>query len=70
MAILGTLAVFGGAWFAIYSLLSLLTFGSVALDLIAKLVGLIAGVILAVRVRREVKSQPPYISNTPYGWWP
>jgi len=70
MAVFGTFAVFGGTWFAIYSLLSLLTFGSVVLDGVAKLVGLALGLFLAVRVRREVKARPAYVSDSPYGWWP
>jgi membrane associated rhomboid family serine protease len=70
IAILGTFAVFAGTWLAVFSLLSLLTFGSSSLGWIAQLMGIVAGIVVAVLVRKEAKTQPPYISKSPYGWWP
>ena len=70
MAILGTFMVFGGTTAAVFSLLSLLTSASVRLELMAKLIGAVAGVLAAIHVRREARIRPEYVSNTPYGWWP
>jgi hypothetical protein len=70
MAILGTFMVFGGTTGAVFSLLSLLTFGSVRLELSAKLIGVVAGILAAVWVRKEARRRPEYVSNSPYGWWP
>jgi membrane associated rhomboid family serine protease len=70
VAVIGTLAVFAGTWFATFSILSLLTFGSVLLGWIAQLIGVLTGIALALRVRKEVKTRPEYVSNSPFGWWP
>jgi hypothetical protein len=70
MAILGTFMVFGGSTAAVFSLLSLLTSASLRLELAAKLIGVIVGVLAAIRVRREVRTQAEYVSSSPYGWWP
>jgi cytochrome c biogenesis protein CcdA len=70
VAILGTLMVFGGTAATVFSLLSLLTSASVRLELFAKLIALVAGVLAAIRVRREVRTRPQYVSSSPYGWWP
>jgi hypothetical protein len=70
MAILGTFMVFGGTTASVYSLLSLLTSASVRLELLAKLIGVFAGVFAAIRVRREARTRPEYVSSSPYGWWP
>ena len=70
MAILGTFMVFGGTTAAVFSLLSLITGASVRLELLAKLIGVVAGVLAAIRVRREVRIRPEYVSSSPYGWWP
>ncbi|MGA8867113.1 MAG: hypothetical protein WB510_09100 [Candidatus Sulfotelmatobacter sp.] len=70
MAILGTFMVFGGSTAAVFSIFSLLTFGSVRFEVFAKLIGVIAGVLAAIRVRKEAQSRPEYVSSSPYGWWP
>jgi len=70
IAILGTFMVFAGTTAAIFSLLSLLTSASVRLELMAKLIGAVAGVLAAMHVRREARTRPEYVSNSPYGWWP
>jgi hypothetical protein len=70
VAILGTFMVFGGTTGAVFSLLSLLTPASLRLELFAKLIGVVAGVLAAIRVRREVRTRPEYVSSSPYGWWP
>lgn len=53
IAILGTFAVFAGTCSAVFSLLSLLIFGSESLGWIAQLMGVVAGILVALRVRRE-----------------
>jgi hypothetical protein len=40
------------------------------LELLAKLIGAVAGVPAAIYVRREARTRPEYVSNTLYGWWP
>jgi membrane associated rhomboid family serine protease len=70
MVLMGTFMVFGGTFGVVSSLLSLLTFRSAILQLLARLIGLVVGVLAAIRVRKEVRSQPGYVSTSPYGWWP
>lgn len=70
VSVLGAFMVFGGTWSAISSLAYLLSFGSVVVFWIGSLTGIIAGVIAVKHVRKEAKARPPYVSNTPYGWWP
>jgi len=70
MAILGTFMVFGGTTGAVFSVLSLLTFSSVRLEVSAKLVGVVAGIIAAAWVRKEARNHPEHVSSGPYGWWP
>ena len=48
--------VFGGTFGVMVSLLSLLTFRSVVLQLLARLIGLVVGVLAAIRVRKEARS--------------
>lgn len=67
---MGTLMVFGGTTGTVRSLLSLFTTNSAQFEWTANLVGATAGVIAAVYVRKQVKKRPPYVSNTPFGWWP
>jgi membrane associated rhomboid family serine protease len=69
-AIVGTLAVFGGAWCVVFALLSRLALVSLALGWTAQVVGVCAGVYAAVYVRKEVRARPEYVSNNPHGWWP
>jgi membrane associated rhomboid family serine protease len=69
-ASLGTFMVFAGTWGAIFSLVSLLGNGSALLAWIGHLLGVAAGIFAAARVRGEAKLRPPYVSNSPYGWWP
>ena len=70
MAILGTFMVFAGTTAVVFSLLSLLTSASVRLELLAKLIGVVAGVLAAIYVRKEARTRPDYVSSSPYGWWP
>ena len=70
VVLVGTLMVFGGTFGVIVSLLSLLTFRSLVLQLLARLIGLVVGVLAAICVRKEVRSRPEYDSDSPYGWWP
>jgi hypothetical protein len=70
VAIIGSLAVFGGTWCAVFALLSRLVLVSPILSGIAQLVGLCAGVSAAIYVRKEVRARPEYVSSNPHGWWP
>lgn len=70
MAVLGTFMVFDGTTAVVFSLLSLLTAASVRLELLAKLIGVVAGVLAAIYVRKEARTRPAYVSSSPYGWWP
>jgi hypothetical protein len=70
VAFIGTFAVFGGVWGCVFTVLSILTFNSIALGLIAQAIGLCSGIVAAIKVRREVRVRPAYVSDTPYGWWP
>lgn len=70
VAFVGTFMVFGGTAGAIFSLLSLLTLRSALLQVLAKLIGVAAGVLAAIHVRKEARTRPEYVSNSPYGWWP
>ena len=70
MAILGTFVVFGGTTAAVFSLLSLVIPASVRFEVIAELIGGVAGVFAAIRVRKEARTRPQYVSTSPYGWWP
>jgi hypothetical protein len=66
----GTFAVFGGTWCAVFALLSKLAVASLILGWIAQLVGLCAGAYAAMHVRRQVRARPEYVSSNPHGWWP
>jgi len=68
--LVGSFMVFGGTFVVVSSLLSLLTFRSAVLQMLARLIGLIVGVLAAIRVRKEARSRPEYVSSSPYGWWP
>ena len=70
IVLVGGFMVFGGTAGVIFSLLSLLTFGSAPLQLPAKLVGVVAGVLAGIYVRKEARTRPEYVSSSPYGWWP
>jgi hypothetical protein len=54
----------------VVSFLSELIFGFALLQLLARLIGVVVGVVAAIRVRKETRSPPEYISSSPYGWWP
>ena len=54
----------------VVSFLSELTFGFALLQLLTRLIGVVVGVVAAIRVRKETRSPPEYISSSPYGWWP
>lgn len=68
--LVGTFAVFGGTCGALYSLLQLAAFGSAVLDWVIRLAALVAGILAAIHVRKEVKARPVHESKSPYGWWP
>jgi hypothetical protein len=68
--VVGTGMVFGGTSMAVSSLASLLSFGSAVMLWMGSLLGIAAGVIAAMHVHKEAKARPPYVSNSPYGWWP
>ncbi len=70
VAVVGTIAVFGGTYGALHSLLQFTAFGSVVLDWIMVLVAAATGIVAAVYVRREANARPMHKSNSPYGWWP
>lgn len=70
VAVIGTIAVFGGTCGALSSLLQPATFHSVALGWIMVLTAVAAGVVAAVYVRREARARPMHKSTSPYGWWP
>jgi hypothetical protein len=70
VAILGTVAVFAGTSGAVFSVLSLLTVRSLFLTLAVKLIGAVAGTLVAIHVRKEARNRPEYVGSGPYGWWP
>lgn len=70
VAVVGTVAVFGGTCGALYELLRFATFGSVALGWMMVLTAVAAGILAAVYVRCEANALPMHKSNSPYGWWP
>jgi membrane associated rhomboid family serine protease len=70
MVVLGGFMVLGGTWIALSSTLSLVSFGSSIVVWFGQIIGVTAGVAAVIYVRREVNARPPYISDTPYGWWP
>ena len=69
VAVIGTLAVFGGTCGAVHGLLQFAAFGSVALGWIMVLAAVATGMVAAVYVRRETNARPLHKSNSPYGWW-
>ena len=70
IALVGTFIVFAGTAAAVYSLISVMTFRSRPLEVISRLICVAVGAFAAIYVRRQVKSQPEYVSSSPYGWWP
>ena len=70
MILVGTFMVFGGTFGVVSSLLSLLTFGSAVLQVLSRLIAIVLGVLAAIRVRKEARARPEYVSSSPYGWWP
>jgi len=70
VAVVGTVAVLGSTWATVRSLFSLLTTSSAVLTAVMQLAGLAAGAAAAIYVRKEVSIRPPYVSASPYGWWP
>jgi hypothetical protein len=70
VAVIGTIAVFGGTYGALHGLLQFATFGSVAFGWIVVLTAVATGVVAAVYVRREANARPMHKSTSPYGWWP
>src|ERR1700739_97089 len=70
VAILGTFMVFSGTTAAVFSLLSLLSSALLRLELVVKLIGVVAGILAATRARMEARTRPEYVSTNPYGWWP
>src|SRR3954470_3453247 len=63
VVVVGIFAVVLGTAFALYSVLELVTFGHWTLSLLAVLIAGVAGVIVAKRVRTEVKSLPNHHSK-------
>ena len=70
VVLVGTFMVFGGTFGVVFSALSRLTFRSAILQVLAQLICLVVGVLAAIRVRKEARSRPEYVSSSPYGWWP
>jgi hypothetical protein len=70
VAVIGTVAVFGGTYGALHELLQFLAFRSVALGWIIVLTAAATGVVVALYVRREASARPIHKSSSPYGWWP
>jgi hypothetical protein len=70
IAIIGTIAVFGGTCGAFHELLRFAAFGSVVLRWMMVLAAAATGIVAAVYVRREANARPMHKSNNPYGWWP
>lgn len=69
ITLLGCFMVFGGVAACINLIASPWSRRSL-LGWIAILLAYASGVVAAVYVRKEVRARPPYVSNTPYGWWP
>ena len=60
--------VFGGTGAAVFSLLPLLiTSGSGRFELAARMIGVVARVLAAIRVRKEARTRPEYVSSSPTG---
>ena len=70
VAVIGTIAVFGGTYGALHELLQIAAFGSVAVGWIIVLTAVATGIVAAVYVRREASARPMHKSASPYGWWP
>jgi len=70
VAVIGTIAVFGGTYGALNGFLQFATFGSVALGWTMVLTAVATGIVAAIYVRREANARPMHQSNSPYGWWP
>ena len=70
VVLVGSFMVFAGTFGLVSFLLSILTFRSAVSQLLARLTGLIVGIVAAIRVRKEARSRPEYVSSSPYGWWP
>lgn len=68
--VIGIFAVFGGTYFALYTALQPVASRSEVLSWVVVCVSFISGLVAAILVRREVKTQPRYESKSPYGWWP
>lgn len=70
IVVIGTMAVFGGTYFALSTLVEAASFDSVLLGWVFRLVALVAAVLTAIYVRKEVNARPAHQSTNPYGWWP
>lgn len=58
VAFVGTFAVFGGTWGAVFGVLSAFTFNSIVLGWTAQVIGLSVGIYAAIRVRKQVRVRP------------
>jgi hypothetical protein len=70
VAVVGTFAVVGGTAGSISRLLSVVPVRSQFLAAAIVVIGLSAGVMAAIYVRKEVRVLPPHQSTDPNGWWP
>jgi hypothetical protein len=70
VAVMGTIAVFGGTYGALHGLLQFINVGSVVLSWMMTTAAAATGLVAAVYVRREANARPMHKSTSPYGWWP
>jgi len=70
MAVMGIFMVFAGSFGTMFFVLGALSFGSIILGWVGMLIAIVAGIVAAVYVRREVKKHPVHVSESPLGWWP
>ena len=68
--LIGYLAVFFGAWCAVFSLGSIFIFISEWMGIVAQIAGCTAAILVVAFVRKDVRAKPRYESTSPYGWWP
>jgi hypothetical protein len=70
VSFMGSFFIVFGVWGTVLTLRNLASVNSVALNLVAHVVGMSLGLVAAYYVRRETRLQQPTKPDSPYGWWP
>ncbi len=70
ITIVGSFAVFFGSVGVVFYLLSWMeTFSPLFMPVVI-LVAIVSGIYVSIHVRKEVRSRPKYVSDSPFGLWP